>query len=1161
MDRFSFQNNNFKLNSLSLTQQHYLAARRRMTTPQKQPFPAIAGLVLFTLVRSGGSSTSDCPAGYICKLIDGVIANPIQSTNCSDLKNQVYDAGYGNILDGTYCPEGVETLQNCPVGRYCEDPAEAPKICPEGYFCPTKTADFTNFKCVDCKAGAKSYPIRLSTGYMIAAVVGAVFLATFLYLYLRVTKHGQKKNEDNGRKNASKLRAREHARLQRAKPILQKIDRRLGGAYIVQLNSAGELVDYDSKYLFNAIDTDNTGFLSFDELQKALQLPSSQLHVFIKMMIDAGGVSSSFANRMVSREVVSREVFADSFLDTITKFANFDIHKDAIDLFEEIVREHGVSNPDVISLDLLKYSSLSLFLSDKDILKLTRLLQLEIGDEDLFEVDPPSPALMIKKKEGKGGSSSRLIDLGISSIVKQVSSSIAKQVSATFLGAKDVPTISKEDFAAKYPSMLQVVVKEDEEQLQQCDIRFENLSLHVHVKKEDVPVVNNVSGRVQSGAMTALMGGSGAGKTSLLNSLCGRAYYGTVSGKVIINGQEANIDEFTDIMGFVPQDDIVFAELTVRENLIYAGKFKLPKDTPMNNIKDLADEVIADLGLTRVADSRVGDVTRRGVSGGEKKRVNIGLELMAKPSILFLDEPTSGLDSSSAMVVIQCLKHLVVNQGMTVCCVIHQPRKAIFKMFDSLILLGVGGSLVYHGPTDTSRQYFTNMNYELPEGESLADWLIDISSGELEPNSGRMLLHRQSSTLQEMSNIEKASINRESLYENWKLHCENQSAEDIQKPEDTLPHSRTNKPGFVSQTWYQLTRCAILFNRNISAELQDAFLYIFSLVAIVLLEDPLTLTSDLQLGVPNEYSVLTGVGNGVEENIIFDNIALPNLFSHARRGMEVSTNFTTKTSIVICVLTALSSVKALTQKRIEFFREAGSGYDINAYYLAVNIFDTIRVSIKMVMLGLINLTFRNTAATPAAMLLQFILLGWIAASWGLLFPLCVAPTNVFMVAGFFSVFTSLLLSGAIGTPIEYENIYDVPIVNVFSSFIGIPRFFTESLVINEIKTTPEQHGFTWADNDSSIFEKSSYFLRYGGNDSDVYGMSKNGWYWGVLPSIFVGLTIRTLGFILIHACNRPNRLKQKLSSDLKNNSSVQIGSVLFVGLFTGFAVIAAILFI
>ena len=113
------------------------------------------------------------------------------------------------------------------------------------------------------------------------------------------------------------------------------------------------------------------------------------------------------------------------------------------------------------------------------------------------------------------------------------------------------------------------------------------------------------------------------------------------------------------------------------------------------------------------------------------------------------------------MVVIQCLKHLVVNQGMTVCCVIHQPRKAIFKMFDSLILLGVGGSLVYHGPTDTSRQYFTNMNYELPEGESLADWLIDISSGELEPNTGRMLLHRQSSTLQEMSNIEKASINRE----------------------------------------------------------------------------------------------------------------------------------------------------------------------------------------------------------------------------------------------------------------------------------------------------------------------------------------------------------------------------------------------------------------
>lgn len=201
----------------------------------------------------------------------------------------------------------------------------------------------------------------------------------------------------------------------------------------------------------------------------------------------------------------------------------------------------------------------------------------------------------------------------------------------------------------------------------------------------------------------------------------------------------------------------------------------------MRYIEELADDVIADLGLTRVADSMVGDVYRRGVSGGEKKRVNIGLELMAKPSILFLDEPTSGLgkmlisifsityayvscsmlflDSSSAMVVMQSLKRLVQNQGMTICSVIHQPRKTIFELFDSLILLGVGGNLVYHGATSTALDYFTNMHYELPEGESLADWLIDISSGEL--SQSKPTMNRQKSTFQEVQEKESAKENRE----------------------------------------------------------------------------------------------------------------------------------------------------------------------------------------------------------------------------------------------------------------------------------------------------------------------------------------------------------------------------------------------------------------
>ena len=245
-----------------------------------------------------------------------------------------------------------------------------------------------------------------------------------------------------------------------------------------------------------------------------------------------------------------------------------------------------------------------------------------------------------------------------------------------------------------------------------------------------------------------------------MNALCGRAHYGTVSGNIKINGQDENIEDQLDVIGFVPQDDIVYAELTVLENLMFAGKFKLPRGTSSTTIKRLAEDVIADLGLTRVTNSIVGDVNRRGVSGGEKKRVNIGLELMAKPSILFLDEPTSGLDASSAVVVMTSLHRLVKNQGMTVCSVIHQPRKQIFEMFDSLVLLGVGGRMVYHGAVSEVQDYFKTRGFDLPAGESLADWLLDISAGRVSPESLQVQPMASMASLSEEDNFEAANRSR-----------------------------------------------------------------------------------------------------------------------------------------------------------------------------------------------------------------------------------------------------------------------------------------------------------------------------------------------------------------------------------------------------------------
>lgn len=321
--------------------------------------------------------------------------------------------------------------------------------------------------------------------------------------------------------------------------------------------------------------------------------------------------------------------------------------------------------------------------------------------------------------------------------------------------------------------------------------------------------------------------------------------------------------------------------------------------------------------------------------------------------------------------------------------------------------------------------------------------------------------------------------------------------------------SKRETPDFLSQTIHQFSRCMLLFERKIATEMQDALIIVGGSIAILLLEKGLTLTKNLDPSIPNEYYVLTGVGQSPEQTALFESVAVPLLYIHGIKGFMTVLNYATKISLPVCLLTALSSTKTLTEKRTEFFRETNSGYSVNAYYLAINLFDTLKVSIKMIVVALFAVFLRNTAVSVFATITQFILLGWLASSWGLIFPLFVPAENVFLVTGFFVIFTSLLFAGAPSTPIEYKSMYSSSFNNILSSFLSPPRFFLESLAINEFKTAPEQHGFT---------VKSNYgfsTIGVGEGDSNVFVKSRSGWYWGLAPAIFVGLTIRTLGFILV----------------------------------------------
>jgi len=246
-------------------------------------------------------------------------------------------------------------------------------------------------------------------------------------------------------------------------------------------------------------------------------------------------------------------------------------------------------------------------------------------------------------------------------------------------------------------------------------------------------LLSGVSGEFRPGRMAAIMGPSGAGKTTLLNVLCGKVKNGEwkVEGSVKINGEERDVSELKPVMGFVPQDDIVHEHLTVRENIRYSAELRCASGTTKKELDKITEDVLKVLQLEAQQNITVGNRTMGagGLSGGQRKRVNIGLELAACPTLLFLDEPTSGLDSTTSLLLCSMLKKMT-DLGMTIAMVIHQPRYGLFTLIDDVLLLGKGGRTAYVGPTNGAMEYFEGLGFTMPPNENPADWMMDILSGQ-----------------------------------------------------------------------------------------------------------------------------------------------------------------------------------------------------------------------------------------------------------------------------------------------------------------------------------------------------------------------------------------------------------------------------------------------
>ncbi|XP_031281612.1 ABC transporter G family member 17-like [Pistacia vera] len=262
-------------------------------------------------------------------------------------------------------------------------------------------------------------------------------------------------------------------------------------------------------------------------------------------------------------------------------------------------------------------------------------------------------------------------------------------------------------------------------------LEFLNLTYTVIKKKklegkwlsQEVDLLHKITGYAPKGCITAVMGPSGAGKSTFLDAVAGRIASGCLKGRVSLDGMEVSPSLIKRTSAYIMQEDRLFPMLTVYETLMFAADFRLGSIS-WSDKQQRVEKLIDQLGLTSARNTYIGDEGTRGVSGGERRRVSIGVDIIHGPFLLFLDEPTSGLDSTSAHSVIEKV-HNIARSGSTVILTIHQPSSRIQLLLDHLIILA-RGQLMYQGSPKDVTLHLNRMGRKVPKGENSIEYLIDV---------------------------------------------------------------------------------------------------------------------------------------------------------------------------------------------------------------------------------------------------------------------------------------------------------------------------------------------------------------------------------------------------------------------------------------------------
>ncbi|XP_021295420.1 ABC transporter G family member 24-like [Herrania umbratica] len=466
------------------------------------------------------------------------------------------------------------------------------------------------------------------------------------------------------------------------------------------------------------------------------------------------------------------------------------------------------------------------------------------------------------------------------------------------------------------------------------EVSFKDLTLTLKGKGKHL--LRCVTGKIKPGRITAVMGPSGAGKTTFISALAGKAIGCKMTGLILINGKNESIRSYRKIIGYVPQDDIVHGNLTVEENLWFNAKCRLPSHLSKPDKVLVVERVIESLGLQMVRDSLVGTVEKRGISGGQRKRVNVGLEMVMEPSLLILDEPTSGLDSASSQLLLRALRHEAL-EGVNICMVLHQPSYALFQMFDDLVLLAKGGLTVYHGSAKKAEEYFAGLGIHVPERVNPPDHFIDILEGIVTPSAS-------------------SGVNYKELPVRWMLHNGYPVPPDLQQSfaqlampsagvgpaNGTNPvHAGMEEKSFAGELWQDVRS---------NVELQrDSILHNF-----LKFKD---LSCRRTPGVLWQYRYFLGrVGKQrMREAKIQATDYLILLLAGACLGTLAKTSDEdfgavgyTYTIIAVSLLCKIAALRSFSLDKLQYWRESASGMSSLAYFLAKDTIDHFNTVIKPV---------------------------------------------------------------------------------------------------------------------------------------------------------------------------------------------------------------------